>query len=342
MSSRRFMPGSRLSIALVLALSACTSGNIATSPSEAPSLARAARTYRAVDLGTLPGGDFSAATAINNSGQIVGQASTATGERHAVLWSGGAITDLGTLGGSVSQALGINNAGVVVGFSETAAGPGHAFLWSRRMTDLGTLGGAGAGAVDINAGGQVLLGGDDGSIGIWHRGAITPLTLPAGSSGCTPVAINSAGRVIAQCGIGQDIRSILWTRNGPTDLGTLGGTITAALAINASGRVVGIGRQDPDVGSRPFLWVRGEMIELSTRGMPIGVVPTAINAGGAIAGQLGIADQLQALVWDGSTTVSLAGAPGEDTYVFDLNAAGEAVGQTVAGNQIHATLWTPR
>ena len=39
------------------------------------------------DLGTLPGGTFSQAFAINNRGQIVGTSFTASGELHAVLWS---------------------------------------------------------------------------------------------------------------------------------------------------------------------------------------------------------------------------------------------------------------
>jgi uncharacterized membrane protein len=39
------------------------------------------------DLGTLPGGKESQALAINERGQIIGQAETKTGQRHAVLWT---------------------------------------------------------------------------------------------------------------------------------------------------------------------------------------------------------------------------------------------------------------
>ena len=38
------------------------------------------------DLGTLPGGDFSLATAITNAGEIVGYSTAATGQWHAVKW----------------------------------------------------------------------------------------------------------------------------------------------------------------------------------------------------------------------------------------------------------------
>jgi probable HAF family extracellular repeat protein len=40
-----------------------------------------------MDLGTLPGGDQSQASAINPRGQIVGVSTTASGEQHATLWA---------------------------------------------------------------------------------------------------------------------------------------------------------------------------------------------------------------------------------------------------------------
>jgi len=109
---------------------------------------RAASEHVAVtELATLPGGQFSTATGINAQGDIVGWATTAAGEEHAVLWHNGQITDLGTLGGTFSEAFAINPRGQVVGIATTTGGSEnpveYAFLWQDgRMTNLGLPDGA--------------------------------------------------------------------------------------------------------------------------------------------------------------------------------------------------------
>ena len=73
--------------------------------------------YALTDLG----GAFSFANDINEAGQVVGSATTASGQSHAFLWENGAMTDLGTLGGPTSGAGGLNDAGQVVGGSRVSA-----------------------------------------------------------------------------------------------------------------------------------------------------------------------------------------------------------------------------
>jgi probable HAF family extracellular repeat protein len=72
------------------------------------------------------------------------------------LYSGGVMTDLGTLGGSWSVGSGINASGQVTGYAQNGSGNSRAFLYSGGvMTDLGTLGGSWSLGSGINASGQV-------------------------------------------------------------------------------------------------------------------------------------------------------------------------------------------
>ncbi|MBA3318194.1 MAG: hypothetical protein H0T50_08905, partial [Gemmatimonadales bacterium] len=97
------------------------------------------------ELSPYPGDSTSAATAINQQGQVVGisgECDVAVGRysaRHAVLWDHGAVTDLGNLGGtSWHTATAISERGDVVGFSNPAGAPdlagefiARAFLWTK-------------------------------------------------------------------------------------------------------------------------------------------------------------------------------------------------------------------
>ena len=80
----------------------------------------------------------SEAYGINSSGTIVGDATTSGNQfDHAFSYSGGDMTDLGTLGGSSSVAHGINSSGTIVGDAYTSSGADHAFSYSGGvMTDL--------------------------------------------------------------------------------------------------------------------------------------------------------------------------------------------------------------
>jgi len=70
---------------------------------------------------------------INNAGDVVGRVHSGNFlETRAVLWKGGLMVELGSLGGTQDRANGINNAGQVVGLSND-----HPFLWNNGvMTDL--------------------------------------------------------------------------------------------------------------------------------------------------------------------------------------------------------------
>lgn len=144
-------------------------------------------------LPPLPGDSTSAATAINEDGDVVGisgDCDVAVGRfsaRHAVLWSHGRVSEIANLGGAAWHTpMDINERGDVVGFSNPAgaANPGdfiaHAFLRSKhshRAQDLGTLpGDVLSEAFAINDRGQVVgvsFGGATGSRAfLWQHGVM--------------------------------------------------------------------------------------------------------------------------------------------------------------------------
>jgi len=128
-------------------------------------------------------GKTSDANAINDTGQVVGD-SMAWGNGRAFFWSGGAMTNLGTLPGCiVSYANDINNSVQVVGWSRTSGGTELACLWSDGiLTDLGSATPSASGwqlqrAMGINDAGQIagygLLSGST------HAFLLTPVPEPS-------------------------------------------------------------------------------------------------------------------------------------------------------------------
>ena len=85
--------------------------------------------YRIVDLGTL-GGDFTDAIGINNTGQVVGDASGGSG---VFLWENGQMFDLAELvepgsGWTLGTAKAINDDGWITGTGDNPAGESAGFL----------------------------------------------------------------------------------------------------------------------------------------------------------------------------------------------------------------------
>jgi len=157
-------------------------------------------------LGTL-GQVGSYAYAINNYGQIVGYTYNTDGRCHAYLYSGGLVTDLGSLGGS-SVATGINDKSQVVGSSSIRADVNqpHAFLYNDGvMKDLGTLGGSNSYGNAINDNGEIVgysltQSGSERAF-IYNAGAMQDLNsmLPLNSPWMLSEAwaINDLGQVVA-------------------------------------------------------------------------------------------------------------------------------------------------
>jgi probable HAF family extracellular repeat protein len=77
-----------------------------------------------------PGSAYGAAVAIDERGRVIGSRVPAGGSVvHAFVWSGGRLTDLGTLGGAESDAAAISG-NRIAGVANTARGARHPVLWA--------------------------------------------------------------------------------------------------------------------------------------------------------------------------------------------------------------------
>jgi probable HAF family extracellular repeat protein len=155
--------------------------------------------YSITNLGTLPGGNLSNASDINNNGQVVGVSNTANGNPSGVVWQNGTIQNLGTLpGNDFSSANAINDAGVAVGNSGTFSGNLNAVVWQNGA--IQNIGNNSVQANDINNLAQVVgitnLNGNNQAF-LWQNGAIQNLgTLPAMTS-AAPIPLTTMVKLLA-------------------------------------------------------------------------------------------------------------------------------------------------
>jgi probable HAF family extracellular repeat protein len=260
----------------------------------------------AKDLGTL-GGTQSVANSINDWGQIIGAALTATPdpyansplnacllcapasfalstiffpgttETHAFVWQNGVMRDLHTLGGPDSNAWISNEQGEVAGWSFTSfvANPATGvptvdpFFWSPEDQKMVDLGG---------------FGGTYGYV-YW---------------------INNRGQIAGASNLpGDDTEHpFIWSKSqGMVDLflgGGLGGTFGHPDSLNDAGEVVGFALTTGDQVGHGFLWRNGVMTDLGTVGTDLDSEGSSINSQGQIAGTsftFGVGD-LHGFLWE--------------------------------------------
>lgn len=224
--------------------------------------ARKCGRYLFAALETL-GGHRSAATGINDEGDVVGSSSLpGDSAAHAVLWSSGRTIDLGTLGGQNSYANGINKHGFIVGQSEAVDAASHATLWrQRKATDLGLQGGKSSTATAINDRGQIVgfaSGTQASSRGIlWEDKSVAVLAPASGQAWVSsmPVALNDRGQVAGTslAVFADDRIATSWNAKGQATA-LEGATDSASLGINNAGTVVGYAGFHPGFSGSPTLW----------------------------------------------------------------------------------------
>jgi probable HAF family extracellular repeat protein len=251
------------------------------------------------DLGTPDTPGQGRALAINAGSEVVGVANhpvpgSIFQKIRATSWSGGGLSALSGLGDIESGATAISENGEIVGafFSDFRF---HAYrrLRSGVVVDLGTLGDDSF-AHGINTLNHVVGTSVTGEAGrnvhhaFLHRdGRMLDLSSNRPGLASAAVAINQAGAVVGWAEM-LDLtrRAVVFdpATLAMTELGTLGGANSTALAVNAIGHVVG--KADAVFGSeRGFLYRDGAMLDINTLVSSDFTIMEAvgINAAGQIA-----------------------------------------------------------
>lgn len=196
------------------------------------------------DLGFLPGGNRTNAMAINNLGQVTGNAKDASGISHAFLWSTGNLQDLGTINGYYTSGLAINDTGQIVGADYVDSVDRHAFLYDGgSITDINpVIGAQESSALSINNSGTIVGDAYDTVryAFTYTNGVVTNISEASGHLGKSyAYGINDLGQVVGNFGIGNDEHAFLYSYGIMTDLDTMNTTWSTAEDINNYGQIVG-------------------------------------------------------------------------------------------------------
>jgi len=265
------------------------------------------------------------------------------------------LIDMGTLGGPTSflgwpSGRSINSHGTAIAEAETAIGDPYAPFCLQPPDCLvnrgleyrnGTL-------IDMGA----LPGGNNSSFPFWIN--------DEGSS----AGISSNGLYDPLTGY-PEFRATLWKSGKIFDLGTLGGNVSLASAINNRGQVVGgalntISDNDSNAFNivpfpvatqfRAFLWQNGAMRDLGTLGTGNNAVALLVNDRGQVAGvsltntssnsPTGNFTQ-DPFFWEDGKIMDIGTLGGTSGAPWNMNGQGQVVGASnLAGDQInHAFLW---
>ena len=182
------------------------------------------------DLGLLPGGTFSIAYGVNSAGQVVGEADTTNMAdptslaTHAFLYSGGSMTDLGTLGGRNSAAYAINDSSQIVGEAQNSGQDTHAFTCDTTLVlkDMGvSAGGSYSAAFALNSSNQIVgeadtaAGNTHGFLGSSTIGPLQDLGVLTAGTYSSASSINNEGLIVGSADTNGETDAFLWTMSSP-------------------------------------------------------------------------------------------------------------------------------
>jgi probable HAF family extracellular repeat protein len=314
------------------------------------------------DLGTLPGLPQSNATALNDAGQVVGTAALTDGSHpHGVFWSGGTMTDMGSLSGLPGTGT-VSVATVSVGALPSTQAVQTVTFGGTITGGTFNLGLLSANTEDITWSAAIPWSPDPTVLAANIQAGLSPLapvtvvstssiaytvtfsnpgpepTMYANSlSSTVPLAVNNAGQVVGQSG-GPYFsfgRAFLWQNGTLTDLNSptllppnSGWVLSSATGINDSQQVVGYGYYNGSTSYHAFLWTLGVGAPTDLGVFAVQNAPSqayAVNQSGQAAGASGSSGAL----WSNGSTTTLAPLSGDPVSIAGaLNDAskGQVVG----------------
>lgn len=326
----------------------------------------------ATDLGVIPGGTASSATAINHQSVVVGLATDGSFNLLRPVWDAntGAIISFANNFDPASTAIPEHlndsremagtesiNQNIYFGVYWNAAGQAFGlpplagtdpFYGSRHtkahgINSLGQIAGAAKDTVNFSVHAVLWLTKDTPGqdLGFLGKGAYVDYSEAYG--------INDLGHVVGNSAIGTAMRGFLWRNGVMTNLAALSGTAsegTSASAVNNRGLAVG------KSNLYPVTW-RYEVANSSStpvvQALPIpagffSAQPTAVNDSADVAGYAGSPNiDAHAILWRNGQAIDLGAWPGGHYSVANkINDLGQIVGTgTVAGDNLdHALMWT--
>ena len=311
-----------------------------------------AATYSVIDLGSL-GNPGCQAHGIDSAGQITGEATTASGQSHAFVYSGGALADLG-IAATIASGRAINGSGQIAGYYYDRSY--QAFLWDRGKTrDLGDLGGSYAAAYALNSVGHVC----GSSFTRTHREhaffwggrrMIDLGTLGGGHSSAR--GINGSDQVVGYAYLASGaFHAFVWSGGTMRDLGTLGGDYSSAYAVNDAGQIVGQASTASNAAVHAALWSGGSVQDLGDLGSGVSSAFAINFRGTQIVGSAEVPSTsgfvaYHAFVWSGGAMQDLNDLIPQGTgWVLEeadgINDAGQIIGWGTRNGEVHGFLLQP-
>jgi probable HAF family extracellular repeat protein len=215
----------------------------------------------------------------------------------------------------------------------------RAVLWDKahRILDLGTLGGNTSFGQSVN-----------------NRGQVT-----GAAANTLPESPDITWFFNAGLPAAQQIHAFSYEREVMRDLGTLGGNNSSGACINEPGEIAGFSATDNAIHDstalptiHPFLWRKGQMLDLGTLGGSLAVPGSiangtgfhSLNEHGDIAGTSLLAgdEDRHAFIHTGGRMIDIGTLGGNQSDALAINNKGQVIGRartTNLPNSHHPFLW---